>query len=138
MLSLAPLIEVHTAVDTILGKLPSFKRASRSLAKTGFFEGSKSMAGAVFWRHLGEIRISGAGFDFTSVLGWLWGAFWELFGELLGHLGTRWAPFGGPFGLPLGPLGACWVSFPALFTTFRCLRSFWSAFVSICVSIGCL
>ena len=39
-LSLSPLIEVHTAVNTILGKLPSFKRASRSLAKTGFLLGA--------------------------------------------------------------------------------------------------
>ena len=32
----------------ILGKVSLLKRASRSHAKTGFFDGSKSMAGAVF------------------------------------------------------------------------------------------
>jgi len=31
-----PPIEVHTFVETMLSKLSSFKRASRSLAKTGF------------------------------------------------------------------------------------------------------
>ena len=30
------LVEVHTVVETMLSKLSSFKRASRSLAKTGF------------------------------------------------------------------------------------------------------
>ena len=33
----SPDIPLHTAVETMLGKLSSFKRASRSLAKTGLF-----------------------------------------------------------------------------------------------------
>ena len=32
----------------LIRKLFKLKRASRSIAKTGFFDGSKSMAGAVF------------------------------------------------------------------------------------------
>ena len=36
-LSLSPSIEVDTGVETMLVKLSSFKRASRSLAKTVFF-----------------------------------------------------------------------------------------------------
>jgi len=34
---LSPPIQVHTAVETMLGKLSSLKRASRSFAKTGFW-----------------------------------------------------------------------------------------------------
>jgi len=43
---LSPIIEVHTAVETMLSKLSSFKRASRSLAKTGFFY---SLFGSLFF-----------------------------------------------------------------------------------------
>jgi len=41
----------------LLGKLSSLKRASRSLAKTGFFVSSKSMAGAAFSLLLRKFRI---------------------------------------------------------------------------------
>jgi hypothetical protein len=41
----------------VFGKLSSFQRASRSLAKTGFSGGSKSMAGAAFSSLLMKIRI---------------------------------------------------------------------------------
>jgi hypothetical protein len=36
------------AVENMFGKLSFLKRASRSLAKTGFLGSSKSMAGVVF------------------------------------------------------------------------------------------
>ena len=42
----------------ILVKVSLLKRASRSHAKTGFFGGSKSMAGAVFSLLFTKIRIS--------------------------------------------------------------------------------
>ena len=42
----------------ILVKVSLLKRASRSHAKTGFFGGSKSMAGAVFSSLFIKIRIS--------------------------------------------------------------------------------
>ena len=41
----------------------------------------------------------------------LWGAFWKVLGELLGHLWTMWALFGGPFGLCAHLLGVLWVAF---------------------------
>ena len=73
------------------------ERASRSLAKTGFFGGSKSTLFTTFLQHLGEIRISGAGSRSGSILGSLQGAFWE--------------PFGDPFGVHWGPLWQTWWSF---------------------------
>ena len=69
----------------------------------------------VFWRHLGEIRISDEGSYSGVVWGSLWGVFWEPFGELFGHLGTTWAPFGGP----LGCLSVLWVLVGCLFLTFQ-------------------
>ena len=46
-ISLLPLL-VSTLVSTFACNLFKLKRASRSHAKTGFFVGFKSMAGAVF------------------------------------------------------------------------------------------
>ena len=46
-LPLSPIIEFHTVAETMLRKLSSFKRASRSLAKTGFFLVSVSVSFSV-------------------------------------------------------------------------------------------
>ena len=79
LLSLAPLIEVHTAVDTILGKLSSFKRASRSLAKTGFC-------------------LSSFSFIFSSWFSkWFFGGSWRLLGVVLGAFGTSFGYLFGNF-----------------------------------------
>ena len=55
----------------------------------------------------------------VRILEWFGGRFGLAFGSLLGSFWSTLAPLWGPFGLPLGPLGACWVSFLSLFTTFR-------------------
>ena len=92
------------------------------------------MAGAVFWPHLGKIRILGAGSYSGSILGSLWAAFWEPFGSFLGHLwhpwgslGVTWEPFGRTFWEDLPSLDALGLKIVpgllkvALFSVFLCL-----------------
>ena len=101
------------------------KRASRSIAKTGFSGGSKSMAGAMFQRHLGEKGVSGSGFGSGLVSGCLLGCFLNVFGDFVGAF---WEPLG-------TPLGDFWWTFAALgiaFETFVGLWAFLLAFGRIC------
>jgi len=74
-------IPLHTAVETMLGKLSSFKRASRSLAKTGLF-----------------LRLLEVSFSLLFLGRLLWclfcafGPLWSPFGSLLGDFSSlfRW------------------------------------------------
>jgi len=83
-LPLSPIIEFHTVVETMLRKLSSFKRASRSLAKTGF----------PFWVFFGVYVRLCLLFVFLEALegplgaiGCPLGAFWVTFCHFLGDYG---------------------------------------------------
>ena len=82
----------------ILVKVSLLKRASRSHAKTGFFGGSKSMAGAVFSYLLREIKfwvqvcvLEGSQGGFGGAFGRSFGSLWDTLGDLGGPWGSLWA-----------------------------------------------
>ena len=89
----------------VIRKLFKLKRASRSIAKTGFSRSSKSMAGAMFQRHLGGKGVSGSGFGLGVVSGCLLGCFLVTFLVLFG---TFWEPWG-PLWETFGELLQLWV-----------------------------
>ena len=87
-------------IGTLLLKSLYLKRASRSLAKTGFKSSGSVRVEPLFSR----IKDSESGIASEThsgvVLGYLLGAFWE-------PLGALWAPWG-PFGCLWVPLGLLW------------------------------
>jgi len=92
----------------VLRKLTSLKRASRSLAKTGFLGRVPVQARALF-----------SGNKVPRFWVHIWGSLWGALGEAFGLL---WAPFGSPwgtFGPPWAPLGALFGTLGLPGDTFR-------------------
>ena len=85
------------------------KRASRSIAKTGF-PGSDLDCAGVAQTHFGRKKsVPGSRWEPGPILGAILDAFlvtfWEPLGPPWAPLGSLWVPFGSPWG-PLAPLGA--------------------------------
>ena len=90
-------------------KFPNLKRASRSIAKTGFFSKSFGLHRHAPNHFFVKLRVPGSRSGPGPILGAIWDAFlvtfWEPLGPPWAPLGSLWVPFGSPWG-PLALLGA--------------------------------